>query len=91
MQMSTTTTPFDMAVMNDLDRFHLVLDVIDRIPLRGSQADYAKQALRDKRIEHKQYIAEYGQDMPEISQWSWSNRATAATGSRSRRTRPAVG
>ncbi len=73
----TTTTPFDMAVMNDLDRFHLVNDVIDRIPLRGSQADYAKQALRDKRIEHKQYIAEYGEDMPEISQWKWSGNKTA--------------
>ena len=68
----TTTTPFDMAVMNDLDRFHLVVDVIDRIPLRGSSADYAKQALRDKRIEHKQYIAQHGEDMPEISQWKWN-------------------
>jgi xylulose-5-phosphate/fructose-6-phosphate phosphoketolase len=68
----TTSTPFDMVVMNDLDRFHLVADVIDRIPLRGSRADYAKQALRDKRIEHKQYIAEHGEDMPEISQWKWS-------------------
>jgi xylulose-5-phosphate/fructose-6-phosphate phosphoketolase len=67
----TTSTPFDMVVMNDLDRFHLVADVIDRIPLRGSRADYAKQALRDKRIEHKQYIAEQGEDMPEISQWKW--------------------
>ncbi|MDH4305058.1 MAG: phosphoketolase family protein [Nitrospira sp.] len=70
----TTSTPFDMAVMNDIDRFHLVADVIDRIPLRGSQADYAKQALRDKRIQHKQYIAEYGEDMPEISQWKWTSR-----------------
>jgi len=68
----TTSTPFDMVVMNDLDRFHLVADVIDRIPLRGSRADYAKQALRDKRIEHKQYIAEQGEDMPEIRQWKWS-------------------
>ncbi|TKB63584.1 MAG: phosphoketolase family protein [Nitrospira sp.] len=68
----TTSTPFDMVVMNDLDRFHLVADVIDRIPLHGSRADYAKQALRDKRIEHKQYIAEHGEDMPEIRQWKWS-------------------
>ena len=68
----STTTPFDMAVMNDLDRFHLVADVIDRIPLHGSQADYAKQALRDKRIEHTQYIAEHGEDMPEIRQWKWT-------------------
>ncbi|MGB4066937.1 MAG: phosphoketolase family protein [Nitrospira sp.] len=68
----TTSTPFDMVVMNDLDRFHLVADVIDRIPLRGSRADYAKQALRDKRIEHKQYIAEHGEDMSEIREWKWS-------------------
>jgi xylulose-5-phosphate/fructose-6-phosphate phosphoketolase len=68
----TTTTPFDMTVMNDLDRFHLVADVIDRIPLRGSRAAYVKQALRDKRIEHKEYIAKYGEDMPEIRRWRWS-------------------
>jgi len=68
----TTTTPFDMAVMNDIDRFHLVVDVIDRIPLRGSRADYTKQAIRDKRVEHKRYIGEHGEDMPEISRWKWS-------------------
>ncbi|QPD02340.1 MAG: putative phosphoketolase 1 [Candidatus Nitrospira kreftii] len=68
----TTTTPFDITVMNDIDRFHLVADVIDRIPLHGSQADYAKQALRDKRIEHKQYIAQHGEDMPEIREWKWN-------------------
>jgi xylulose-5-phosphate/fructose-6-phosphate phosphoketolase len=68
----TTTTPFDMAVMNDLDRFHLVADVIDRIPLHGSRADYTKQAIRDKRIQHKRYIAEHGEDLPEIRQWKWS-------------------
>jgi xylulose-5-phosphate/fructose-6-phosphate phosphoketolase len=68
----TTSTPFDMVVMNDLDRFHLVADAIDRIPLQGSHADYAKQALRDKRFEHKQYIAKYGEDMPEIRNWRWS-------------------
>ncbi len=68
----TTTTPFDMTVLNDLDRFHLVADVIDRIPLRDSRAAYVKQALRDKRIEHKEYIARYGEDMPEIRNWRWS-------------------
>jgi xylulose-5-phosphate/fructose-6-phosphate phosphoketolase len=68
----TTSTPFDMVVMNDLDRFHLVADVIDRIGLRGSQADYTRQALRDKRIEHRHYIAEHGEDMPEIRQWKWT-------------------
>ena len=80
----TTTTPFDMAVMNDLDRFHLVADVIDRIPLRGSQADYTKQVLRDKRIEHKHYIAKYGEDMPEIRQWKWDDRRNILQGLRSR-------
>jgi xylulose-5-phosphate/fructose-6-phosphate phosphoketolase len=67
----TTTTPFDMAVLNDMDRFHLVADVIDRVPKLGPVAAYAKQATRDKRIEHKHYIAEHGEDMPEIRNWKW--------------------
>jgi xylulose-5-phosphate/fructose-6-phosphate phosphoketolase len=67
----TTTTPFDMAVRNDLDRFHLVADVIDRVPKLGAIAAYAKQAVRDKLIEHEQYINRYGQDMPEILGWTW--------------------
>ncbi|MEQ1654503.1 MAG: phosphoketolase family protein [Nitrospira sp.] len=67
----TTSTPFDMVVMNDLDRFHLVGDVIDRVPLRGSRADYVRQAMRDKLIEHKQYITEHGEDLPEIRKWMW--------------------
>jgi len=70
----TTTTPFDMCVLNDLDRFHLVADVIDRVPTLGSRAAYAKQAIRDKLIEHKQYISKYGEDMPEISGWEWGGR-----------------
>src|SRR5438477_12202895 len=69
----TTSTPFDMVVMNDLDRFHLVADVIDRVPQFGPRAAYAKQAVRDKLIEHKQYIAEHGEDLPEIRNWKWSN------------------
>jgi xylulose-5-phosphate/fructose-6-phosphate phosphoketolase len=67
----TTTTPFDMVVLNDLDRFHLVADVIDRVPALGARAAYAQQAIRDKLIEHKQYIARYGEDMPEIRNWRW--------------------
>jgi xylulose-5-phosphate/fructose-6-phosphate phosphoketolase len=71
----TTTTPFDMTVMNDLDRFHLVADVIDRVPKLGERAAYAKQAIRDKLLEHKQYIAEHGEDMPEIRNWRWGRTA----------------
>jgi xylulose-5-phosphate/fructose-6-phosphate phosphoketolase len=67
----TTSTPFDMVVMNDLDRFHLVADVIDRVPALGPRAAYAKQAIRDKLIEHKQYIAKHGEDLPEIRNWKW--------------------
>jgi xylulose-5-phosphate/fructose-6-phosphate phosphoketolase len=67
----TTTTPFDMVVRNDLDRFHLVADVIDRVPKLGYIAAYTKQAVRNKLIEHKEYITKYGQDMPEIHDWTW--------------------
>ena len=67
----TTTTPFDMAVLNDMDRFHLVEDVIDRVPQLGARAAYVKQAIRDKLIEHSQYIHKYGEDMPEILDWQW--------------------
>jgi xylulose-5-phosphate/fructose-6-phosphate phosphoketolase len=70
----TTTTPFDMCVLNDLDRFNLAADVIDRLPQLGSRAAYAKQALRNKLLEHKQYIAKYGEDMPEITNWQWGQR-----------------
>lgn len=70
----TTTTPFDMVVMNDLDRFHLVADVIDRVPALGARAAYVKQALRDKLLEHKAYIQRYGEDMPEIRNWQWKGQ-----------------
>ncbi len=67
----TTSTPFDMVVRNDLDRFHLVADVIDRVPKLGYLAAYAKQLIRDKLIEHHEYTRRYGQDMPEVREWYW--------------------
>jgi xylulose-5-phosphate/fructose-6-phosphate phosphoketolase len=68
----TTTTPFDMVVLNDMDRFHLVGDVIDWLPQLGSRAAWFKQELRDKLIDHKSYIHKYGEDMPEIRNWKWA-------------------
>jgi xylulose-5-phosphate/fructose-6-phosphate phosphoketolase len=67
----TTTTPFDMVVLNDLDRFHLASDVIDRVPGLGPSMAYVKQALRDRLIEHKEYIDVHGEDLPEIADWTW--------------------
>ncbi|MCC6446218.1 MAG: phosphoketolase family protein [Armatimonadetes bacterium] len=67
----TTTTPFDMCVLNDLDRYHLVMDVIDRVPHLGPKAAHIRQQMQDLRIEHRHYIARYGDDMPEIRDWKW--------------------
>ncbi len=67
----TTTTPFDMVVLNDLDRFHLVEDVIDRLPQLGARAAYFKQSIHEKLIEHKAYINKHGDDIPEIADWRW--------------------
>jgi xylulose-5-phosphate/fructose-6-phosphate phosphoketolase len=67
----TTTTPFDMTVMNDLDRFHLAGDVVDRVPKLKNLGGHFKQLLRNKLVEHKQYIYEHGIDMPEILNWKW--------------------
>ena len=73
----TTTTPFDMVVLNDLDRFHLARDVIDRVPSLGYRAAHLKQALRDKLQEHHAYIREHGKDLPEVSEWRWGSAAGA--------------
>jgi xylulose-5-phosphate/fructose-6-phosphate phosphoketolase len=67
----TITTAFDMTVLNDLDRFHLVIDAINRLPQTGSQGVYLKQQLQDKLIEHRHYIERYGEDLPEIRNWMW--------------------
>ena len=67
----TTTTPFDMVVRNDLDRFHLVDDVIDRVPGLGGEAAYVKQEIADKLVDHKHYVATHGDDMREIKEWTW--------------------
>jgi xylulose-5-phosphate/fructose-6-phosphate phosphoketolase len=71
----TTTTPFDMVVRNDLDRFHLVSDVIDRVPGLAARAAHVKQMLRDKLVEHEEYICRRGEDLPEIRDWRWPGSA----------------
>ncbi len=67
----TTTTPFDMAVLNDLDRFHLAIDVIDRVPGLAAVAAHQRQALRDKLTEHRLYVYSHGDDLPEVRDWQW--------------------
>jgi len=74
----TTTTPFDMCVLNAIDRFHLVGDVINRVPSLGSRAAYAKQAIRDALIDHREYITKHGEDDPRILGWHWGENVGAA-------------
>ena len=68
----TITTPFDMRVQNDIDRFHLVIDIINRIPRLKNRGAYLIQRMRDKLVEHKQYIYTHGEDLPEVKNWKWS-------------------
>jgi xylulose-5-phosphate/fructose-6-phosphate phosphoketolase len=70
----TTTTPFDMCVLNHIDRFHLVMDVIDRVPALGQRAAHLRQRMRDRLVDHGAYIREHGEDMPEIRDWHWQER-----------------
>jgi xylulose-5-phosphate/fructose-6-phosphate phosphoketolase len=80
----TTTTPFDMCVLNEIDRFHLVGAVLDALPALGGRVAYVKQALRDKLLAHHDYIREHGDDMPEVRDWSWPS-AIAVKGGRGAR------
>src|SRR6202163_2462403 len=70
-EQGTTTTPFDMTVLNDLDRFHLAGDVVDRVPRLRDVASHFRQSLREKLIEHKLYITKHGDDLPERKGWKW--------------------
>jgi xylulose-5-phosphate/fructose-6-phosphate phosphoketolase len=74
----TTTTPFDMVVRNDLDRFHLVMEVVDRVPKLGYRAAYLRQLMRGKLTEHKRYIVQRGEDMPEVRDWVWQDNRTTS-------------
>jgi xylulose-5-phosphate/fructose-6-phosphate phosphoketolase len=67
----TTTTPFDMVMLNDLDRFHLVIDVIDRVPGLGSRAGHVRQRMVDERLRHRNYTREHGEDVPDVVTWIW--------------------
>jgi len=67
----TTTTPFDMVVMNDMDRFHLVMDVIDRVPGLGNSAAWLRQQMVDTRARHHAWTREHGEDLPEVTNWAW--------------------
>lgn len=69
----TITTPFDMTVLNEIDRFHLVMDTLDRLPQLKDKTAYLKQEMQDKLIEHTNYIRKYGLDLPEIRNWKWKN------------------
>jgi xylulose-5-phosphate/fructose-6-phosphate phosphoketolase len=76
----TITTAFDMRVQNELDRFHLVQDVVDRVPHLGTAGEYLKQHMQDKLIEHRLYIERHGQDLPEIQNWRWKSLPRSAPG-----------
>jgi xylulose-5-phosphate/fructose-6-phosphate phosphoketolase len=73
----TTTTPFDMVMLNDLDRFGLVTDVIDRVPGLGERAAELRQEMTDERLRHRAYTREVGDDAPDVREWSWQAEGEA--------------
>src|SRR5213082_1255965 len=76
----TTTTPFDMVMLNDLDRFHLVMDVVDRVPSLGERAADLRQRMADERLRHRAYTREVGDDMPDVRDWVWPGHQPRGTG-----------
>ncbi len=76
----STTTPFDMVVRNGLDRFHLVMDVAERVPTVGPHGPHVHQTMRDRLVEHREYITRHGQDMPEIRDWVWPHEPASPSG-----------
>jgi xylulose-5-phosphate/fructose-6-phosphate phosphoketolase len=84
----TTTTPFDMTVMNDLDRFHLVMDVIDRVPSLGSHAAALRQEMGDLRRRARAWTRDHGEDLPEVRDWSWGDLSPEAGASPSTTAQP---
>ena len=80
----TTTTPFDMLVLNDMDRFHLVMDVIDRVPGLGPRAAMLRQEMADNRARHREWIVLHGEDLPEITRWGWGGDQSAEPPARAR-------
>jgi xylulose-5-phosphate/fructose-6-phosphate phosphoketolase len=79
-EQGTTTTPFDMVMLNDLDRYHLVIDVIDRVPGLGERAAGPRQEMTDARLRARAYTREVGDDLPEVSNWKWPGATSASTG-----------
>ena len=75
----TTTTPFDMVMLNDMDRFHLVIDVIDHLPTLGASAAHVRQHMADERLRHRAYTREVGDDMPDVRDWTWPGNSGVET------------
>jgi xylulose-5-phosphate/fructose-6-phosphate phosphoketolase len=75
MEEGTTTTPFDMVMLNDLDRFHLVMDVIDRVPELAERAAHLRQEMADERLRHRAYTREVGDDPPDVRDWTWPDQS----------------